>query len=100
MITSPVVLSMIPWKLLSSVSVNTNDPATNATPSTMANALMASRSLRASRLRTVTRNISGHLVGRRLETAELLHLLQDVMGRRGAQLADHPAVAEEHHRSV
>src|SRR3954452_3487869 len=48
---------MIPSKASPIASVKMNDPATNATPSTIANALSASRTLRATRLRHVILSI-------------------------------------------
>ena len=54
--TSPLRSLKISSKVLSKVSVKTYEPATNATPRTMANALIASRTLRATRFLSVTRS--------------------------------------------
>ena len=54
--TSPWRSLNISSNVLSRVSVNTKDPATKATPSTMASALIASRTFRATRLLRVTRS--------------------------------------------
>src|SRR6478609_2454637 len=85
-------------KLLFRVSVKTKVPATNATPRTMAKALIPIRSLWASRLFRVARNISGHR-GRvrgsvRVET---LHPVEHPFGRRLEHLVDDPAVRQEQH---
>src|SRR5688500_3041259 len=74
-------------------SVKISEPATNATPSTIANALSSRRTLRATRLRQVTLNISARRVGE----GEGSHPLEDPLGCRVAHLVDHPAVREEDH---
>src|SRR3954471_23128968 len=73
-------------------------PATKATPSTIANAESSRRSLRANRLRQVTRHTSGALARRGgLARGELLHLVQHLLPVRTAELVDDEPVGEEHH---
>src|SRR3954453_11610376 len=73
-------------------------PATNATPSTIANAESSRRSLRANRLRQVTRHTSGALARRGgLARSELLHLVQHLVAVRTAELVHDEPVGEEHH---
>src|SRR6187431_2843183 len=72
-------------------------PATNATPSTIANAESSRRSLRAKRLRQVTRHMSVALARRGgLPGRELLHLVQHLLTVGVAELPDDPSVGEEH----
>src|SRR5689334_10478963 len=77
-----------------SVSVSTNEPATNMTDSTTAIMDSASRSLRASRLLSVARSIaSALLLGAR--HVQALEPVQHALGGGVAQLVDDPAVGEE-----
>src|SRR5580704_11043846 len=83
---------MFPNKLenvLCSVSVRTNVPAMKVTPSTMASAVSAKRSLWARRPLMVTFFTSGS------QFPEGLHLLQDRSGRRVLELAHNLAVGQE-----
>src|SRR6204780_2209071 len=73
-------------KVLCKVSVRTNVPEMNVTPSTMASAVSASRSLWASRPLIVTFHMSG---------PQGPHLLQDGVGGRLLELAHHLAVGQE-----
>ena len=73
------------------VSVRTNVPAMNVTPSTIANDVSAKRSLWAKRPLIVTFFISGPLCPKGL------HALQDRSGGGLLELADHFAVRQEHH---
>ena len=73
--------------VLCSVSVSTNVPEMNVTPSTMASAVSARRSLWASRPLMVTFHMSA---------AQRPHPLEDRIRRRVGQLADHLAVGQEH----
>src|SRR6478609_10246674 len=74
------------------------EPATNATPSTIANADSSRRSLRAKRLRQVTRHTSAALARRRgLAGRELLHLVQHLLAVGTTKLVDDEPVGEEHH---
>src|SRR6516165_7159890 len=75
-------------KVLCSVSVSTNVPEMNVTPSTMASAVNASRSLCASRPLIVTFHMSG---------PQLPDALEDGVRRGVVQLVDHPAVGQEDH---
>ena len=77
-------------------SVKISEPATNATPSTIANALRSSRSLRATRLRQVTLSIA-QAPRPPAELAKLRHPLEHPLGRRVAHLVDDLAVGEEDH---
>ena len=86
--TSPTVEANSAVKLRSRVSVKIRVPLTNATPSTIANVLISSRSLRPSRL------LSAALIMRRGHPGhDLEHLLLAGL----AHLVDDPAVGEEHH---
>src|SRR6516225_10068005 len=73
-------------KVLCSVSVSTNVPEMNVTPSTIASAVSASRSLWASRPLIVTFHTSG---------PQRPHPLQDRIGGRLVQLAHHGPVGQE-----
>src|ERR1700761_4940450 len=82
---------MLPNRLLNvlcRVSVSTKVPEMNVTPSTMASAVSASRSLWASRPLSVTFHMSG---------PQRPHPLQDRVGGRLVQVADDGAVGQEHH---
>ena len=57
-ITSPTLSARMLVKARLNVSVNTREPATNATPRTMAKALISSLSLRASKLFQLARNMA------------------------------------------
>src|SRR5580693_7458799 len=72
--------------VLCRVSVRTNVPEMNVTPSTMASAVSPSLSLWASRPLMVTFHMSG---------PQGPHPLQDRVGRGLAQLAHHGAVVQE-----
>ena len=74
-------------KLCFTVSVSTNVPAMNATPSTMAMAVRNRRTLCAARLRRVARSTS---------VPHALHVVDDALGRRLRHLVDDAAVGEEH----
>src|SRR5262249_33678144 len=77
-----------------SVSVSTNEPATNITDSTTAIMERVSRSLRARRLLSVARSIgSGLLRGAR--DVEALEPVQDAFRGGVAQLVDDLSVGEE-----
>src|SRR6478609_3961642 len=94
--------AVLPSMMLSNVPpmalVKTIEPATNATPSTIANAESSRRSLRAKRLRQVTRHTSGAFAGRRrLARGALLHLVQQLLAVGAAELVDDLAVGEEDH---
>src|SRR6476619_730689 len=93
--TAPTVPAMMLVKARPRVSVNTRDPATKATPSRTAKALMNSRSLRASRLFQVALSISGTRPGGPVGLLETLHALEDPVGSGPAHLVDHAAVGEE-----
>src|SRR6516162_3419141 len=73
-------------KVLCSVSVSTNVPEMNVTPSTIASAVSASRSLWASRPLIVTFHTSG---------PQRPHPLQDRIGGRLPELAHHRPVGQE-----
>src|ERR1700722_15169982 len=73
--------------VLCSVSVSTNVPEMNVTPSTMASAGSASRSLWARRPLIVTFHMSG---------PQRPDPLQDGVGGRLLEVADHLAVGQEH----
>src|SRR3954452_11912263 len=92
---------MMPSKAPLMASVKISDPATKATPRTIANALSSNRSLRATRLRQVTLSIgsgSGARPGSGAGVArELRHALEDQLGLGVLQLADDAAVGEEDH---
>src|SRR5580692_4343877 len=75
-------------KVLCNVSVRTNVPAMNVTPSTMASAVRASRSLCASNPLMVTRHMSG---------PQRPDALQHRVGGRLRQFVDDVAVGEENH---
>src|SRR5690242_18422343 len=77
-----------------SVSVSTNEPATNITDSTTAIMDSVSRSLRASRLLSVARSIASVLL-RRARHVEALEPVQHAVRGGIAQLVHDPAVAEE-----
>src|SRR6478735_5136426 len=78
--------------------VKTIEPATNATPRTIAKAESSRRSLRAKRLRQVTRHTSVALAGRGgLAGGELLHLVQHLLTVGPTELVDDLAVGEEDH---
>src|SRR6202041_3302884 len=82
---------MLPNRLLTvlcNVSVRTNVPEMKVTPSTMASAVSPSRSLWASRPLMVTFHMSG---------PQGPHPLQDGVGGRLLELADHLAVGQEDH---
>src|ERR1700739_2627486 len=72
--------------VLCRVSVRTNVPEMNVTPSTMASAVSASRSLWASRPLIVTFHMSG---------TQGPHPLQDGVGARLPEFANHLAVVQE-----
>src|SRR6202042_2110742 len=72
--------------VLCNVSVRTNVPEMKVTPSTMASAVKPSRSLWASRPLMVTFHMSG---------PQRPHPLQDGVGGRLLELADHLAVGQE-----
>src|ERR1700721_365548 len=72
--------------VLCNVSVRTNVPEMKVTPSTMASAVSPSRSLWASRPLMVTFHMSG---------PQGPHPLQDRVGGRLLELADHLAVGQE-----
>src|ERR1700689_474772 len=72
--------------VLCKVSVRTNVPEMNVTPSTIASAVSASRSLWASMPLKVTFRMSG---------PQRPHALQDRVGGRLFQLADHGSVGQE-----
>src|SRR5579871_2354853 len=74
-------------KLCFTVSVSTNVPATKATPSTMAMAVRARRTLWAARLRSVARSTS---------VPHALHVVDDPLRRRLRHLVDDAPVGEEH----
>src|ERR1044071_2298915 len=74
-----------------SVSVSTNAPDTNMTPSTTASPDRTSRSLRDRTLLSVARSMSGH----RPDGVQALHGVQYGIGGRRGQLADHLAVGQE-----
>src|SRR6516165_11558689 len=74
--------------VLCRVSVSTNVPEMNVTPSTIASAVNANRSLCASRPLIVTFHMSG---------PQLPHALEDGVRRGVVQLVDHPAVGQEDH---
>src|SRR4051794_14963087 len=80
-------------------SVKISDPATKATPRTIAKALSSSRSLRATRLRHVTLSIgsgSAARAGARSSVAgELRHAFEDELRVRVVQLPDDAPVGEE-----
>src|SRR5271165_2630656 len=81
---------MLPNRLLNvlcSVSVRTNVPEMNVTPSTMASAVSPSRSLWASRPLIVTFHMSG---------PQGPDPLQDGIGGRLVEFADHGSVGQEH----
>src|SRR5579863_2406427 len=73
--------------VLCRVSVRTNVPEMNVTPSTMASPVSASRSLWARRPLTVTFHTSG---------TQLLHPLEHRVGGRCGELAHDVAVRQEH----
>src|SRR3974377_401128 len=73
-------------KVLGSVSVSTNVPEMNVTPSTMASAVSASRSLWASRPLIVTCHMSG---------AQRPHPLQDRVCGRLQEVTHHGSVGQE-----
>ena len=96
--TSPTEEAKIAVKLLFRVSVKISEPATNATPSTIANVLINSRSLRPSRLFQAACSITRP--GRRgveLAGVHVRHPGQHLLAVRLAQLVDDPAVGEEDH---
>src|ERR1700677_3394513 len=72
--------------VLCRVSVRTNVPEMKVTPSTIASAVSAGRSLWVSRPLMVTFRISG---------SQGPHPLQDRIGGRALQLADHVPVGQE-----
>src|SRR5664280_3395843 len=74
----------VPWR----VSVSTRVPEMNVTPSTMARAVRARRSLCASNPVTVTFHTSA---------AQPLHLFEHRIGRRLDELAHYPTVGQEDH---
>src|ERR1700730_7469924 len=80
----PNSVSKVPCR----VSVSTSVPDTKVTPSTMAMAVSASRSLWANRPLMVTFHISA---------AQSLHLLEHRVGGRCEEFAHHVAVGQEHH---
>src|SRR4051812_5929810 len=88
MMLSKVWLS--PWLKIST-------PARNATPSTMASALITSRSLRAARLRRVSRSIGPAPSVREVHRGGLQcgQVLQHLLAVGTGQLVDHAAVGEE-----
>src|ERR1700684_2668106 len=82
---------MLPNRLLNvlcEVSVSTNVPEMNVTPSTMASAVSPSRSLWASRPLIVTFHMS---------VSQRPHTLQDGVGGRLLKLAHHWPVGQEDH---
>src|SRR5687767_4396783 len=94
--TSAVLPSMMSSKAPPMALVKIMVPATNATPSTIANAESSRRSLRANRLRQVTRHTSAVLGGGRgFAGSELLHLVQDLLPVRSPELVDDASVREE-----
>src|SRR6478735_974935 len=92
-VTSGAVCRVRSVNVRSRVSVNTSDPATNATPRTTANALSAIRSLCASRPLTVTRSMSAHPPGR----FEVLHPVQHPLRGGLGHLVVDQAVGQEQH---
>src|SRR6476469_7247269 len=98
-VTSGAVCRNSSVKLLFRVSVKTKVPATNATPRTMAKALIPIRSLWASRLFRVARNISGHpgRVRGAGTGVEALHPVEHPLGRRLQHLVHDPPVGQEQH---
>src|SRR5918995_1636938 len=89
---------MMPSKVVDSPLLKTSTPERKATPSTIDRPLMTSRSLRASRLRRVSRNISGGLCGDgRREGLERRHVLEDLLTVGLVDLVDDLAVGEEDH---
>src|SRR4029079_3223756 len=88
-VTSGAVCRNSSVKLLFRVSVKTKVPATNATPRTMAKALIAIRRWCASRLFRVARNISGHRGRVRGGVrVEILQPVEHPFGRRLEHLVD------------
>src|ERR1017187_3902181 len=75
-------------KVLCNVSVRTKVPEMNVTPSTMARAVNASRSLWAKRPRRTTLFTS---------TAQLLHVFENRICRGREQLIDNGPVGQEDH---
>src|SRR6478752_10341834 len=104
-VTSGAVCANSWLKLLLRVSVKINVPATNATPRTIANALIPIRSLWAKRLFRVARSTSGHRVcdGNRADgpalmlRIEALHPVEDPIGGRLGHLVHDLPVGQEQH---
>src|SRR5690349_4976067 len=94
-VTSGAVCRNRSVKLRFKVSVNTNVPATNATPSTIANALMPSRSLCAARPFSVALSIFSALRRVVARCLEVLHLLEHPVRGGFEHLVDDPAVGQE-----
>src|SRR6478735_6726686 len=109
--TSPTVEAKSAVKLRLRVSEKISEPATNATPSTIANVLSSSRTLRPSRLLRAVLIIRGPRgsVGCRSGAGEArsfvgwssrvlghpVHDLEHLLAGRRAQLVDHATVGEE-----
>src|SRR5262245_53209922 len=79
------------WAL--TLSVRTNAPTTNATPSVTETRVSAKRSLWPRRLLSVMRTMGG----RTSRAAEALHLVEHRVGARIAHLVEDAAVDQEHH---
>ena len=92
--TSPTVEANSAVKLRLRVSVKTSEPATNATPSTIANVLISRRSLRPEQALERGAGTSAQRPRRRGHPG---HDLEHAVAVGVAQLVDDPAVGEEDH---